>query len=534
MFDASPTGSSRRPAPADPFCVGGSARCIAVVLACALAFLCLGSVAQAAPGDAGRVRFVKEANSAFDSYVRAPTAPQAQWMRDHYFRQKTYAPFFDSRTSWYRNAWTYRDAYAIYTDGRSSVPSQHPDWVLKDERGRRLYIPWGCANGTCPQYAGDIGNPAFRRWWIDGAIRTVRNGYRGLFVDDVNLYFSVSDGSGDHTAPIDPRTGREMTEPSWRNYMADFVQQISREVRAAVPGVEIAHNPVWFAGHSDPDIARALLAADYVNLERGVSDNLSRGDGRFGIETFFGHVDWLHEHGKAVVYDSYADTEQSAEYNLAAYFLTAGQRDGFRTDYRSTPSNWWSGYNVELGAPHGPRHHWNGLIRRDFENGFVLVNEPQSPARTIDLPPGARGPDGAARPSTTLPAASGRVVVTGGARPRRARPAVILHAVANPRLARTSARAHRGARAARRRAAALVVGRVVRAHGGRVRVMVQRRVAGNRWRVVRRATPRLRPEHRFRRVFRGLRRGTYRVRARYVRKAGHVAAHRSKRMRIRR
>jgi hypothetical protein len=252
----------------------------------------------------------------------------------------------------------------------------------------------------------------------------------------------------------------------------------------------------------------------------------------FGLETFFRHVDWLHSHGKAVIYDSYADTEGAAEYNLAAYFLTAGDRDGLRTNYRSTPSNWWPGYDVELGAARGPRHAWNGLIRRDFQNGFVLVNQPGSEVRTVALPAEARGPDGSPRASTTLPAASGRVVVTNLTARTGVHPALVLRAVANPRVVRSSR--HTRVRPRRRGSTALVHGRVLRARGGRVALVVQRRVAGGRWRVVRHAVPHLTAEHRFRRVFRRLRPGTYRVRARYVRHASHVAARRSKQMWVRR
>ena len=90
-------------------------------------------------------------------------------MREHFWRQKTYAPYFDARTSWYPNAWTYKDLYAIYVDGRGEVkPDQHDDWILKDAQGKRLYIPYNCHDGSCSQYAGDIGNPAFRAQWIDG------------------------------------------------------------------------------------------------------------------------------------------------------------------------------------------------------------------------------------------------------------------------------------------------------------------------------------------------------------------------------
>ena len=287
---------------------------------------------------------MKEANSAFDPYTRSPSGAQAQWMRHHFFRQKTYAPYFDERTGWYPDAWTYKDLYAIYRG--SELEHAQPDWVLRDSDGRRLFIPWGCEAGSCPQYAGDITNAAFRSHWIEEARGTLAQGYRGLFVDDVNLEFRVSDGNGVERPPVDPATGQAMTHAAWRRYVADFVEEIRRKL----PAVEIAHNPIWFSGHSDADTARALLAADYVALERGVSDEgLTQGGGRYGFETLLEHVDWLHGHGKAVIWDAYTGSREGAEYNLATYFLVGEGRDGVRTDYRALPDDWWPGYEVELG-----------------------------------------------------------------------------------------------------------------------------------------------------------------------------------------
>jgi hypothetical protein len=360
-------------------------------------------------GEAGKVRFVKEADTGFEAHVRSPSPAQAEWMRAHFWRQKTYEPFFDSRTAWYPNAWTYKDAYAIYVDGRDGVhASEHPEWVLRDAAGRPLHIPYGCSGGSCPQYAADIGNPAFRAQWIAAAKDTLAHGYRGLFVDDVNLELKVADGNGKEVAPIDPRTGQAMTLAVWRRTMADFVEQI----RAAIPGVEIAHNPIWFSGHSDPSVRRQLLAADYVNLERGVNDDFHAGNGQFALTTFLEHIDWLHAHGKGVVLDSYANSRDAAEYNLAAYFLISTERDGMRTNYRNTPDDWWSAYDVDLGAPKGERTTAGGLLRRDFADGYVLVNLPGGAPRTLELPADARAADGTPRTSVTLPPASGRVVLT--------------------------------------------------------------------------------------------------------------------------
>ena len=490
--------------------------------------------ALADPADVGRVRFVKEANSAFDPYTRSPSGAQAQWMRHHFFRQKTYAPYFDERTGWYPDAWTYKDLYAIYRG--SELEHAQPDWVLRDSDGRRLFIPWGCEAGSCPQYAGDITNAAFRSHWIEEARGTLAQGYRGLFVDDVNLEFRVSDGNGVERPPVDPATGQAMTHAAWRRYVADFVEEIRRKL----PGVEIAHNPIWFSGHSDADTSRALLAADYVALERGVSDEgLTQGGGRYGFETLLEHVDWLHGHGKAVIWDAYTGSREGAEYNLATYFLVGEGRDGVRTDYRALPDDWWPGYEIELGPARGRRQLWNGLWRRDFERGFVLVNGPGRPTRTVQNPAGATDPENVARPTVTLPGASGAVMLTAGDEPLLGpgptAGGLTLSVVPNPRRdaigekRRTSRR--RGS--ARLRRAVLITGRAGTARRGRIRLRVERR-RGRAWRLTKASRMRVKGGRtEFGRVFRRLPAGRYRVSA-SLRSGGGVALSRTRTFRLHR
>ena len=56
---------------------------------------------------------------------------------------------------------------------RTTLAGDQP--YLRDGGGNKLYIPWGCSGGTCPQYAADVGNPAYRAWFIDqvrGYLRT--------------------------------------------------------------------------------------------------------------------------------------------------------------------------------------------------------------------------------------------------------------------------------------------------------------------------------------------------------------------------
>ena len=181
-----------------------------------------------------------------------------------------------------------------------------------------------------------------------------------------------------------------------------------------MPDKEIVHNALWFAGHDDPAVQRQLHAATHVEIERGVNDaGITGGGGQFGYETLLKHIDRLHAHGKGVILDSYADSRSEVEYELASYFLVSSGRDGLGTGWRSAPGDWWKGYDVKLGAPRGGRYEWQGLLRRDFEHGFVLVNQPGAKTAAVALGAGAHDATGDPRSSVSLSAAEGAVITTG-------------------------------------------------------------------------------------------------------------------------
>ncbi len=297
-----------------------------------------------------------------------------------------YSPYFDRRTSWYRNGLVYVNLYGIPTD--SSVLREHPEWILHDSRGQRLYIPWKCAEGICPQYAGNIADPAFRSWWIGQTRSAISRGtYRGLWIDDVNLEFRVSDGSGRQVPPVDSSTGGPMTWDLWRNHIAEFLEQIRR----AFPDSEIVHNSIWFAGPDsvrdrDDAVRRQIRAADNINIERGIASDpgLTGGTGKWSVFALLGYIDRVHAAGRSVTLEEYFLNRAAQEYALAGYFLISSGDDRFG-DSGSDPSNWWSGYDVKLGTPLGPRTYAAGVFRRSFTHGLVLLAEPMLQPQTIPL-----------------------------------------------------------------------------------------------------------------------------------------------------
>jgi Hypothetical glycosyl hydrolase family 15 len=369
------------------------------------------TVAAELPNPAtGVVKFFVDAKSDFDPWTSNPTSAQQAFMREHYYRMQTYSPYFDSRLSWYPGAWEYKDSYAIKPGW--PVFDEHPEWILRDAAGNMLYIPYACSGGTCPQFAADVGNPEFRAWWIADARAKIELGYGGLWVDDVNFEWRIGNGAGDSVRPIDPRTGKQMTLADWRRYFADFME----ELRDEFPDIEIAHNVNWAAEPTDdPSILRQIDAADYINLERGISDSgITAGTGKYGFETFLALVDRVHARGRNVIIDDDDDDSvQDRDYDLAFYFLINDGGDLLSADgdrSRMNPDNFWAGYQTDLGMALGDRYRWNGLFRRDFSCGVVLVNQPQQSTVTVDLGAEFTALNGGLVETVQLPAASGAVL----------------------------------------------------------------------------------------------------------------------------
>jgi hypothetical protein len=403
-------------------CVRSAIRAQAILRAVALAALALlvGATSASAATD-GKLRFVRNATSAFDSQLLAAQsnpALQTFW-RQHYWRMRGYAPYFDNHTFDGSPAWTpppthfYRDLYAIYNNanGEQTI-SQHPDWVLRDTAGNRLYLQWACSGTSCTQYAADIGNPQFREHWINGAAARLAAGYDGIHIDDVNLAMKVSDGTGTFTRPIDPRTGAPMTDANWRRYVAEFTE----EIRAAFPDAEIVHNTYW-RSHStsktDPYTLRQLAAADTIEVERGFNDSgIVGGTGPYGYESYLAHMDWLHSRGLSIHYEPYGLDATSREFEVASYYLVKDLDDSITSHFQADPSNWSTVWDTDLGTPSGERYAWNGLFRRDFANGTVLVNQPGAPTRTVSLPGASEWRDLSGGPvtSVTLGARRGKLL----------------------------------------------------------------------------------------------------------------------------
>lgn len=392
-----------------------------VAVALAAIFSVLFLVQRAKPagdgGSAGRVRFLLRMDPSMDPFVGSGSATDQRWINTHLWRMMVYSTWFDKNTRWYPNGLLYKDCCGIYLR-QNDILSQHSDWVLRDVQGHDLFIQYGCdpSLNVCSHYAADVGNPDFRRWWIDEARAVIARGYKGLWIDDVNMSWRISDGQGKFVNPVDPRTDKLMSESDWRNYLADFMEQVRNEL----PSIEIVHNAIWFAGPErirdlDPAIQREYHAADYINNEHGVAGDhgIRGGSGEWSYLARLNYYDRVHGLNKGVIIDevsAQSDTPEGREFTLATYFLMSSGRDALGNQKVHSSSDWWPGYEIDLGSPIGPRTIWNGLFRRDYSKGIVLANAPESAPITVEFPSPLVKMDGSQTSSATIGQKQGLVL----------------------------------------------------------------------------------------------------------------------------
>lgn len=339
----------------------------------------------------GKLNVLVHAKAAFDPWTSSTNPSTWAFMRAKYDAMVVYSPYFDAKLANYDgDAFGYIDLYAIRADRpEDTTAADHPDWILRTASGDPVYIPFACGGTAgCPQYAGDLGNPAFRNAFVARVGALVSKGYPGVMIDDVNLIRRFSDIRGVDAAPMNPRTGAPMTLSEWR---LDVVTLLDR-VRAEFPAARIMHNSIWFADTPNLDnhnVDRQIRAADVLMLERGATDlGLTGGTGSYSYSKFIQFIDRVHALGTDVLLlDETAVTEREQIFNLATGLLVSNGNDYISTeDYsRMAPPALWSGFDTNLGDAVGNRVNANGIWRRDFVDGIVVVNEPSNGVRTVQL-----------------------------------------------------------------------------------------------------------------------------------------------------
>lgn len=372
---------------------------------------------------AGCIHFAMRTDSSFyDNYTHFPSQQTKDFMLSHFWRTQVSYGFFESNLSWYPNAWTYLNSYGItYGD---SIVSQHPEYVLHDASGNPLYVGYACSGsstalGHCSRYAGNIANEGWRQYTIAQHLAILQRGYKGVWLDDVNLdldsVLANNNTSGTQVTPIDTNTGSGMSQAAWLGYWATFLGEYNSAIAGA--GYEIQENSVWFeggrpAGASTNQQAVITASNKWVNIERGVTDSgLGGGTGDWSLNAVLAYIDQVHAKGRYIDIQNFNFNQNGGnnDYVPACYFLISSGLDAMGND-AIIPSNWPANYDVDMGTALGARYTWNGLLRRDWSNGIVLVNPPGGAQQTYSLGGTYKDVQGNTVTSVNLASTSGAIL----------------------------------------------------------------------------------------------------------------------------
>ncbi len=289
----------------------------------------------------------------------------------------------------------------VYMNGAMSKPgdraSMPESWFLHDANGNRI------RNLRFDLRYMDIGNRGWRSWVADRCAEWIRlSGFDGCFLDDLgagNLGVNVS------AWPIDPRTGRRISEYEWISYargLQDVVHDRNRGQLITSNGLNNGSN------YFRPVHAGRILDTAHGSAAEGWLRNSFAPASEFrSVERWKDDVDMLVDAGRrgrtvlaATKLWSGESRDQLRQWRRYAYasFLLGTNGDSFLNFEYSGPGKPDRPGRLDrfnLGTPREKYTKRNGAYQRRFTRGLAIVNPGDTTVnvdlgRTYRLPSGAR------------------------------------------------------------------------------------------------------------------------------------------------
>ena len=258
-----------------------------------------------------------------------------------------------------------------------AISSQHPDWFLLDQNGNRI--------GTEDTFYMDPGNEGYRAFWLERARELQETyGWEAVFLDNVEASRAkmVKGNQALANYPDD-----ESYQRAVEGFLTYIRQNYFEPRGKAVYGniVSVDDDAVW---------DRYTEYLDGVMIESFATD--------WG-EGYPSQTDWDEQmdqaqralaRGKTLILESRGSEKDLQEQDLelqnfafASYLLIADGNAYFRYTH-GFYREWlmYENYNLDLGAPLSERYEEQGGWRRDFENGYVIVNPQKSQAEIVISP----------------------------------------------------------------------------------------------------------------------------------------------------
>ena len=286
--------------------------------------------------------------------------------------------------------------------GFTDATANHPDWFLRGKDGTPLIF-----KDYPTSRVMDVGNTAYQD---DGAARVssaaIADGFDGVFLDDANASLRWVISGGEAACVMYPTTA------SWQAAVESFLTNVAPQLHQA--GLLVVANiggstltrGLWKAWNGPIDGA---MEESFTNGGAG-RDSLANGQWPAKL----GHSLWSEGNGKIALDHAVTKTRGGARYGLATMLLVAGGENLYSASTGYVHEVRWPEYTTTnaLGRPLGRyRVLRNGVYRRDFTHGVVLVNPHAKGARVVRLGATYRGSGLGSTRVVTLKPTTGVVLV---------------------------------------------------------------------------------------------------------------------------
>jgi Hypothetical glycosyl hydrolase family 15 len=261
----------------------------------------------------------------------------------------------------------------------------HESWFWHNPQGQRV------ASTEDGKLLMNVSDPGFRAYWRDSLIAQVRGGdYDGIFLDSASpalLQWEARapedprlSGTGARTSTF-PELGGKTWIAAWQEWIADLNRALAGQGIPLIPNVG-ALTTSW--DNSDYSLTEGVFCEGFLDPTFATADWEAAVDQTLSLVA----------RNKIVILQNYlgsADNLSKRRYLLANYLLVKGTRT-YLAYFASSPFDWYPEWELDLGpaqknAARASDLKWNGLYRRDFAKGVVLVNPGMTPVRVaLDLP----------------------------------------------------------------------------------------------------------------------------------------------------
>jgi hypothetical protein len=255
----------------------------------------------------------------------------------------------------------------------------HEDWFMHNENNQRHH------DDGSNWDINDIMNAGFRDYWVNSVIADMRaTGAQGVFADSFEAGISGygitdPDARFDGTNPGDPAHWNG--GPTWLEQKVDWYKHVEQAFAATAEHFAFVPNiGAMITGWADIDYS----GIDGAMLE-SFGDHLAPADWVLGMNRAMK----LTGAGKFIIVQSYPDTVEDRVFLLGTYMLVKG-RATF-VNLAGSGVNYFPEYDLDFGAPATALpadvsgYAWNGIYKREFANGIVLVNPTDSSVQ-VTLP----------------------------------------------------------------------------------------------------------------------------------------------------